>query len=100
MSDSISEDNIQLDWKKPLGLLSAGNVKSYILYMSSTNSGPNPTSIVPVTITKTTFLITNSTPLPPDVTTPFAHGHSFYFWIAGSNAAGIGAITSPLSINF
>lgn len=76
--NSISLYTPLLDWKKPIGLTSPNNVKSYQILRSLTNNLAS--ALVIATSTKTTFL---------DVTA--GAGTVYYYWVKGVNSAGSGA---------
>ena len=82
MNDSISEDNILLQWEKPLGLTSPGNVKSYAVLQDGVQ--------LPNIITKTNFLITSG----------IVHGNNYSFEVFAINTNGPGSHTGPVVVNF
>lgn len=84
MSLSISEDDIMLDWEKPLGLTSPNNVKFYTIV---NNGGPLPVQ----TSTKTKLLISNPA---------LVHGNVYQFSVAANNDQGTSPYIGPLIINF
>ena len=85
MSNSISEDNIMLNWKKPLGLTSPNNVKSYAITIGGTQQ--------PFIITKTKFLLDG-------VNYALNHGSIYEFTVIAFNDDGPGAPSATLTINF
>jgi hypothetical protein len=85
MSASISEDNIMLNWKKPLGLTSPNNVKSYAITIGGTQQ--------PFIITKTKFLLDG-------VNYALNHGSIYEFTVIAFNDNGPGAPSATLTVNF
>ena len=81
----------KLKWKKPLGLTSANNCKSYNIYRTVNSVIPPP---VPppasylTTVTRTSFIDTTALP-----------GTSYLYIVAGVNTDGTGAYSATLVIN-
>jgi hypothetical protein len=80
MSNSISENDIQLRWKKPLGLTSPGNVKFYKVLEDGVEIA-NPT--------KTSITLSGR-----------VHGTTYTYTVIACNDDGDGAISMDLIVNF
>lgn len=85
-SNSISLYTPKLKWKKPIGLTSPNNVKSYSIVRNTVNDLPSATFIQ--SVTKTSYI---------DVTA--APGQHYFYWVAGVNADGTGAPSMVLATN-
>lgn len=77
-SDSVSLYTPKLKWKKPIGLHSPNNVKSYQILRNGMNN--ILTAVVVGTSTKTDFIDTTA-----------AAGQVYYYWVKGVNSEGAGA---------
>lgn len=83
---SIPLQTPKLKWSKPIGLLSAGNVKSYKVYRQSVNLGA-PTEVIGFP-TKTSFIDESAT-----------GGTQYNYWVSGINSAGEGVQSAPILIS-
>lgn len=83
---NVNPANVKLDWRKPLGLNSPNNVKSYQVLRSTDDD--ISTATVQATVTKTTWTDENA-----------AAGTTYFYWVRGVNAAGIGAPTASLEVH-
>ena len=84
-ANNINPYFVKMDWRKPVGLNSPGNVKSYQIMRSLTDDFA--TAVVIGTSTKTTFT---------DVTA--AHATVYFYWVRGVNTDGVGAQTASISV--
>ena len=85
-NNSIDIHTPWLDWKKPLGLTSVNNVKSYEIFRASTPPIP---SLSIATVTETRFIDTD----------PVLKGHAWLYWVCGVNDLGRGAFTADLPVS-
>lgn len=85
-SNTISIYTPKLKWKKPIGLTSPNNVKSYEIFRSGTPVFTN--AVLLDSVTKTSFVDTTA-----------AHGNVYYYFVRGINAAGAGAETAALFVS-
>lgn len=85
-ANNINPYFVKMDWRKPVGLNSPGNVKSYQIMRSITDDFS--TALVIGTSTKTTFT---------DVTA--AHATAYFYWVRGVNTDGVGAQTASIAVN-
>lgn len=83
-TDNVSLYTPRLKWKKPIGLNSPNNVKSYQILRSPDNNILNASVIA--TSTKTSFI---------DVTAP--SGADLWYWVKGVNSEGPGAESNVLN---
>lgn len=85
---NVSPFHVGLDWEKPLGLTSKGNVKLYRVWKNiSLNNFNDPGTLVIGTTTKTRFI---------DPTFPVANPS--YYWITPVNYAGDGAPSNAVPV--
>ena len=84
-SQTISINFNKLKWKKPIGLNSKVNVKSY--FIARMVGGPPTMADVIATTTKTSFVDNTA-----------VAGTSYNYYVAGNNDAGIGVWAGPLNI--
>lgn len=82
--DSMTLYNVKLAWNKPAGLLSPGNVKSYVVKRNTVNNFLSATAIA--TTTKTNYV--DTTPPP---------GSPVFYWIQAQNTNGAGAQSMVLA---
>ena len=82
---NVPINKVKLRWKKPIGLNSKGNVKSYQVWRA-VQTDPSAFSLV-ATTTKTSFV---------DLTT--AASISYEYYVVGINNQGQGAISSVISV--
>lgn len=75
----------RLRWRKPLGLTSPGNVKTYQIWRGATNS-----------LSAATLIANSTTTAFTD--TSVAPGTSYFYFIVPINAAGSGVATSGLAV--
>ena len=76
---------VALRWKKPLGLTSAGNVKSWTIYRGITNVF---SAAVAIAQTKKVTYIDSTT----------APATTYFYWAIPNNTAGQGAIGVPVTV--
>lgn len=82
---AIDPQNVFLKWKKPLGLTSPNNVKSYIVFRG--NSNDFFLSVQIANPTKTKFLDVNT-----------VYGSTYWYWICGVNTDGNGTASGGLEV--
>lgn len=78
---------VALRWKKPLGLLSAQNVKSYTVYRGTTANFTDVTTISLATVKRVTYIDTTA-----------VAATTYWYWVIGNNTDGQGAIPVPVQI--
>lgn len=85
-AQTVPINDCKLKWKKPIGLNSKGNVKSYVIARNITGLAPTSADVIG-TSTKTSFLDTT-----------LVAGTAYTYFVAAQNDAGRGVWTAGLPV--